>query len=67
LVTLLVSKILQILYKYSWEHEEQLFFLAQLQIPKGMKVINSATKLKLKFPRILKGFNLFWKNLINYI
>jgi hypothetical protein len=34
----------------SWKHKEQLSFLAQLQIPKGLQVINSGTKSKLKLP-----------------
>jgi hypothetical protein len=48
-VTLLMSKIHQILYKDRWKRKEQLSFLAQLQIPKGLQVINSGTKSKLKF------------------
>jgi hypothetical protein len=50
-----------------WKHKEQHSFLAQLQIPKGLQVINSGTKSKLKIPQILKGFKPFWKNLINSI
>jgi hypothetical protein len=62
-----MSEIHQIFHKDIWKHKEKLSFLAQLQIPKGLQVINSGTKSKLKLPRILKGFKPFWKNLINSI
>jgi hypothetical protein len=43
------------------EHEEQLSFLSQLEIPSKFKVINSGTNSKLNIPRILKGSKPFWK------
>jgi hypothetical protein len=67
LMTFLMSKIHEILHKDICKHREQLSILTQLQIPKGLQVINSGTKSKLKIPRILKGFKTFWKNLINSI
>jgi hypothetical protein len=36
LVAFLMSKFRQIFHRDSWKHKEQLFFLAQLQIPKGL-------------------------------
>jgi hypothetical protein len=58
-----MSKIHEILHKDICKHREQLSILTQLQIPKGLQVINSGTKSKLKIPRILKGFKTFWKKL----
>jgi hypothetical protein len=39
LVTFLMSKFRQIFHMDSWKHKEQLSFLPQLQIPKGLQVI----------------------------
>jgi hypothetical protein len=44
----LMPKIRPILYKDRRKHMEQLSFLAELQIPERLQVINSGTKLKLK-------------------
>jgi hypothetical protein len=44
----LMPKIHPILYMDRRKHKEQLYFLAELQIPEGLQVINSGTKLKLK-------------------
>jgi hypothetical protein len=63
----MMSKLCQILQVDSWGHKEKFLFLDQLQNLKGLQVINSGTKSKLKLPQILKGFKLFWKNLINSI
>jgi hypothetical protein len=54
-------KIYQTLHRDSLEHEEQLSFLSQLQIPSEFKVINSGTNSKLNIPQILKGSKPFWK------
>jgi hypothetical protein len=59
LVTLLMSKIHQILYKDRERHKEQLSFLAQLQIPKGLQVINSGTKIKIETSSNFKGVQNF--------
>jgi hypothetical protein len=59
LLTFLMSKIHKMFHKDRGKHNEQLPFLAQLQIPKGLQVINSVTKSKLKIPRILTGFKPF--------
>jgi hypothetical protein len=58
-VTFLMSKIHQMLHEDSWEHKEQLFFLAQLQIPKVLQVINSGTKIKIENSSNFKGVQLF--------
>jgi hypothetical protein len=65
LVTFLLSKFLQMFHRDSWNHKEQLSFLAQLQIPKGLHVIIFGINSNLNFPRILKGFKPFCKILIN--
>jgi hypothetical protein len=39
LVTFLMSKFHQMFHRDSWKHKEQLSFLAQLQIPKGLQGI----------------------------
>jgi hypothetical protein len=62
-----MSKLCQILQVDSWRHKEPVCFLDQLQDTKGLQVINSGTKSKLKLPQILKWFKPFWKNLINSI
>jgi hypothetical protein len=43
-------KIRQILLVDSMKHKEQLYFLAQLQIPLGFQVINSGTNSNLNLP-----------------
>jgi hypothetical protein len=54
-----MSKIHQMLHEDSWEHKEQLFFLAQLQIPNVLQVINSGTKIKIEKSSNFKGVQLF--------
>jgi hypothetical protein len=56
-----MSKIDQSLHKDSWKHKEQLSFLAQLQIPKGLQVINSGTKNKIETSSNFKGVQTFLK------
>jgi hypothetical protein len=51
----------QILHRDSWKHKEQLFFLAQLQIPSEFQVNFFETNLNLNLTWILKGFKHFWK------
>jgi hypothetical protein len=47
---LLNVKIQKLLYRDIWKHKEQLSFLEQLQIPKGLHVINSGINSNLNFP-----------------
>jgi hypothetical protein len=65
LVTFLMSKFRQIFHMDSWKHKEQLSFLPQLQIPKGLQVIIFRINSNLNLSWILKGFKPFCKNLIN--
>jgi hypothetical protein len=50
LVTFLMSKFHQLFHRDSWKHKEQLSFLAQLQIPKGLQVIIFGINLNLNLP-----------------
>jgi hypothetical protein len=64
-VTFPMSKIHHIFQEESLKHKEQLSFLAPLQIPSVLQVINSGINSILNIPQILKGFKPFRKNLIN--
>jgi hypothetical protein len=48
--TFLIFKIHEILHRDSSKHTEQLYCLAQLQIPKVLHVINSRINLNLNIP-----------------
>jgi hypothetical protein len=50
LVTFLMSKFHEMFHRDSWKYKEQLSFLAQLEIPKGLQVIIFGINLNLNFP-----------------
>jgi hypothetical protein len=52
-----MSKVHQSLHKDSWKHKEQLSFLEQLQIPKGLQ----GTKIKIETSWNFKGVQIFLK------
>jgi hypothetical protein len=59
MVTLMMSKFLQILQVDCLGHKEQLLFVEQLQNTKVLHVINSGINSNLNIPWILKGFKPF--------
>jgi hypothetical protein len=56
-----MSKNTQILQVNNLKHEEQLYFLDQLQNSSELHVTNSGTNLNLNPPWILNGYKSFWK------
>jgi hypothetical protein len=65
LVSLPMSKILQILQIDSLRDKKELYFLDQLQNPIVLRGINYGTHSNSNIPWILKGSKPFWKNMIN--
>jgi hypothetical protein len=65
MVTFPLYNVHQNLNRDSLKHNEQLSFLSPLRVPSEFNVINSRTNSKLNLPLIFKGFEPFWKNLIN--
>jgi hypothetical protein len=49
-VTFLMFKFCQIFHRDSWKHKEQISFLAELQIIKGLQVIIFRINLNLNLP-----------------
>jgi hypothetical protein len=54
-----MSKIHQILHMDRGKCREQLYFLAHLQIPKGLQGINSGTQIKIEISLNFKGVQTF--------
>jgi hypothetical protein len=59
IVTFPMSKLHQFFHRDSWKHREQLSFLAQLQIPRGLQVIVFWDKLKFQSFLNFKGIQTF--------
>jgi hypothetical protein len=56
-----MSKFVYILCKDSLKHKKQLSFLSKLQIPSGLQVKNSGTKINFEYSSNFKGVQTFLK------